>query len=152
MSKRLSICGTEVLIAFSQLPLGMCEKTCSRAQESKQSPALSRKKRQHLLKKDNEFCAMLTICRHSETWEYVNQAYKKIFVRCVLTGNRNMQMKSSDNYQPAHKVRKRKELQVTQVFIITSVYKHQVLYEYKKSSVLDIRLANETFKCLEIKT
>lgn len=72
-------------------------------------------------------------------WEYVNQAHKKILVRCVLTGNRNMQMKSFDNYQPAHKVRKRKELRVTQVFIITRVYKHQVLYEYKKSSVLDIK-------------
>lgn len=126
--------------SFRPAPLGMREKTCSRTQESKQSPAVSRKKWECLFKKkDNGFCAMLTVCRHSEMWEYVNQARKKIFIRCVLTGNRNTQMKSSDNYQPAHKVRKRKELRVTQVFIITSMYKHQALYEYKKASVLDIK-------------
>lgn len=38
------------------------------------------------------------------------------------------------------------------VLVITTTYKHQVLYEYIKVSVLDIKLANGTLKCLEIKT
>lgn len=73
-------------------------------------------------KTENAFCAMLTVPRLSAVWEHVNQTDthtsstppKIIFIRCVLTGNRNTEMKSSDNYQPALKVWKRKKLPVTQ--------------------------------------